>query len=267
MGNYQQPHVPSADDKINWAENNGALMLIFPTAVKLAVPTQHGETDMVQAKIVRLEDGRVWENGAIFPTALVNQTRAAAPDGMVLGRLGQGQNTKGNAPWILQPHTAEDVARADAWIAANPVNQYQNAAPAQQQWGGQQGPPAPAASQAWGAPATPASPAPATGGWGAPAAPQAPAPAWGAPAPADTTQAGWGAPAPAAPSAPAAPAQSQFDGQWGGAAPTPPPAVNPVDPGLVEALRRKGQVLPPGTSHESALGIWALVQGQPDVTA
>jgi hypothetical protein len=262
VGNhYQQPHVPSADDKIVWAENNGALMLIFPTAVKTGVPTQHGECDMVQAKIVRLEDGRVWENGAIFPTALVNQTRAAAPDGMVLGRLGQGQNTKGNAPWILQPHTAEDVARADAWIAANPVNQYQNAAPAQQ-WGGQQGPPASAPASAWGAPATPASPAPGTGGWGAPA------PAQQVP---NVAAAGWGAPAPAAPSAPAAPAQSQFDGQWGGAAPTPPPVaaapVTPVDPGLAEALRRKGQTLPPGTSHESALGIWALVQNQPDVTA
>lgn len=111
-------------------------------------------------------------------------------------------------------------------------------APASNAWGTQN---APAAN--WGGPAPAASPAPATGGWGAPpAAPQAPA--WGAPVP---------APAPAAAPAPA----------W-----TPPPApVAPaIDPGLLEALRKKGYGPEQFTDQAQAEQAWAIVGGQPDVT-
>lgn len=265
MGDYQQPHVPNSDDKFVPAENNGALLLIFPTQVQTGITTKHGEADAVHAKIVRLNDGRVWENAMIFPTALVNQTRHAVPDGMVLGTLGQGNNTKGSAPWILLPHTAEDEAKADAWRAANPVQQY--AQPAQQQaaapqWGGAPTP-SPAAP-AWGAPASPASPAPATGGWGAPA-PQDAAPQWGAQqAQTNTASAGWGAPAPAAPSAPAAPAPAPSPAAPAWGAP-PAPQQPTIDPGLVEALRKKGVNVPPTATQQEAEQAWAIYQNQPDV--
>lgn len=165
MSQFQQPGI--GGDKFTAAEHNGALLLFFPTDYRTDIPTQHGTADAVESKIVNLDTGQVLENTMVFGRALVGQLKNAAPDGMVLGRLGQGQNTKGNPPWMLFSHTEQDVARAEAWIAANPVTKF-----AQPQ--AQSAPPTPPAPGGWGAPApAPASPAPATGGW----TPQAPAPA------------------------------------------------------------------------------------------
>lgn len=232
MSQFAQPGIANPEDKIVWGDSLGALLLFFPTRLDTKIPTQHGETDAVAAKVVRLEDGRVWENGMVFPTALVTQLKGAIPDGMVLGRLGQGENKKGNAPWLLQPHTAEDVAKAEAWLAANPRNQFQQA-PAPQ---------APPTQGGWGAPATPAAPV-----WGG-QAPAAPAPTqggWGQAAPAPA-QGGWNAPAPAAPSAPA----------WGTPAPAPvaPPAP-PLDPQLVAFLESKQFQIQPGMTAEYLIDI------------
>lgn len=232
MATFQQPGISSPEDKFAPNENNGALLLFFPTTLQQGVKTAHGETDAVGARVVRLNDGRVWDNAMIFSIALVTQLRGAVPDGMVLGTLGQGENTKGNPPWLLRPHTEAEVARAEQWLAANPRIQ-QAAAPA-----------APPTPPAWNAPATPAAPQ-----WGgqASAAPAPQAGGWQQAAPAPAQQGGWGAPAPAAPSAPpVAPA---------------PPAGPPADPGLVAALTAKGCPVPPGISHEDALKLWALYGG------
>lgn len=245
MSNFQQPGISNPEDKFVPAENNGALLLFFPTQVQQQIKTAHGEADAVHATVVRLNDGRVYDNALIFPQALVTQLRGAVPDGMVLGTLGQGENKKGNPPWLLLPHTEQDVQVAEQWIAANPRNQFsqpqaQAAPPAAPAWNAQQAPAAPA----WGGQATPAPPANAApyDPWGGVQA-TPPAPAAG----------GWGAPA-AAVTPPAA------------AAPAPTVASSPViNPGLVEALRKKGVNLPPNSTQESAEGIWALVGGNPDV--
>lgn len=239
MSQFQQPGISNPEDKFVPAENNGALLLFFPTQLQTGVKTAHGEADAVACRIVRLNDGRVYDNALIFPTALVTQLKAAVPDGMVLGTLGQGENTKGNPPWLLRPHTEADVAVAEAWLAANPRQQF--AQPQAQA-------PAPAATPAWGAP--PPSGQPAQGGWGAPApAPVSPAPAtggWGSPPAQAPAQNGWGAPSAAPAPAPVTPApaavgeQGQFAGQWGGAAPAPAPAGPQIDPGLVAALQARG---------------------------
>lgn len=172
MNQFQQPAISNPDDKFVAAEHNGQLLLFFPTQLQQAIATAHGTADAVNTKVVNLDTGRVLDNALIFATALVTQLKNAVPDGMVLGRLGQGQNTKGNPPWLLSPHTDADVATAEAYLAANPRNQF-----GQPQT--QQAPPTPpAATPAWGGPAPTVSPAPATGGWGAPVAP-APAPAAG----------------------------------------------------------------------------------------
>lgn len=259
MSQFQQPGISNPEDKFAPHENNGALLLFFPTAFQAQVKTAHGDTDAVTARVVRLNDGRVYDNAMIFSTALVTQLKSAIPDGMVLGTLGQGVNTKGSPPWLLSPHTEADVAMAEQWLAANPrISQppVQAAAPA----------------STWGAPAVP----PTQGGWGAPATPAAPqwggqapapaAPAQYSPVQAQATGNGWGAPAPAAPSAPA-PEQGQFPGQWGGAAPVAPPVQAPpvqgaVDPGLVAALMAKGIPVTPGMTQAAAEGIWAVVGGQ-----
>ena len=234
MSQFQQPGISNPEDKFVPAENNGALLLFFPTQLQTQVKTAHGEADAVAARIVRLNDGRVYDNALIFPTGLVTQLKGAVPDGMVLGTLYQGENTKGNPPWLLRPHNEQEVQQAEAWLAANPRNQFQSA-------------PAPApAAPAWGAPPA----APAGNGWGAPAAP----------APATSGGASWGAPAPAAAAPPAAPAPAPTaTSSWGAQAPSG------VDPGLVEALRKKGVNLPPNSTQESAESIWAIVGGNPDV--
>lgn len=233
MSQFQQPAISNPEDKFVAAQHAGALLLFFPTRFHSQIKTSNGETDAVSARIVNLNTGQVLEDSMIFGSALVPQLKAAVPDGMVLGVLGQGENKKGNPPWLLFPHTEQQVQVAEQWLAANPRNQFgqppaqqQAPAPAQGGWG-QQGPTGAPAQGGWGAPApAPASPAPATGGWGNPAPAAAPAP----------QQGGWGAPAPAA----APPAQGQFEGQWGNAAPAPAPAAPQIDPGLVAALQQRG---------------------------
>lgn len=239
MSNFQQPGISSPEDSFKPNENNGALLLFFPTRLDTGIKTAHGESDAVAARVVRLNDGRVWDNALIFSTALVTQLKGAIPDGMVLGTLGQGENTKGNPPWLLRPHNDQDVATAEAWMAANPRIQQ---APQ---------PAAPAGAPAWNAPATPA--APQWGGAPAPAAAPA-APAWGAPAPAATPPAtGWGG-APADAVNPAA-------AGWGAPAPAPaaPPAPAAFDPNAAAAaLQAKGVALPPGTTVEQLQQLAAM---------
>lgn len=230
MSQFQQPAISNPEDKFVAAEHNGALLLFFPSELQLAIPTAHGTSDAVKTRIVNLNTGRVIDNALVFATALVTQLRAAVPDGMVLGRLGQGTNTKGNPPWLLSPHTEPEVAVAEAWLAANPRGQFSQ-------------------PQAQAAPPTPAAYAapPIQQGWSPqPSAPAAPAPATG----------GWGSPAPQA-------EQGQFAGQWGGAAPVAPPApVSDVPQGLVDALAAKGINLRPGATRAEAEGIWAVVGNQ-----
>ena len=248
MSQFQQPGI--GGDKFEAANHNGHLLLFFPSAFRADVPTQNGVADCVDTKIVDLDTGQVLNDAKVWGKAMVPQLKGAVPDGMVLGRLGQGQGKAGNnPPWILHPHTEQEVAVAERYLAANPRNQFQNgpaAAPA----------PAPAAAPAqggWGAPAGPQQ-----GGWGAPqgagqAQPAGPTPAATAPA-----QGGWGSPAPA-------PAQ----GGWGGAAPAPAPEPDPTTyEEFVAAFRRKG--VPDAqvaqlASPEQAAQLWALVKGQPNV--
>jgi hypothetical protein len=181
----QQPGI--GGDKFTAAEHNGALLLFFPSSFRSDIPTQHGTADAVEARVVNLDTGQVMENTMIFGRALVGQLKGAAGTGdEVLGRLGQGQNTKGNPPWMLFSYSEQDYAKYEAWLKANPQGPQQPAPPtpsasAPQATGGwqPQGGPAPAATPAWNQPA-PAAP---QAQWNAPAAAPAPA-AWTPPAPA-----------------------------------------------------------------------------------
>lgn len=210
MSQFQQPGI--GGDKFEAANHNGHLLLFFPSAFRAQVQTSNGSADCVDTRIVDLDTGQVLDDAKVWGKAMVPQLKGAVPDGMVLGRLAQGQGKAGNnPPWILQPHTEQDVYRAEQWIAANPRNQF---------------------GQPQAAPSTP--PAYGQQGWGNPAASPA------------TGTGGWGAPAPAAQSA-----QSQFEGQWpaqaappaaqgGWGAPPAPAAAPQIDPGLVAALQSRG---------------------------
>lgn len=240
-----QPAIPNADDKWTAAEHNGSLLLFFPTEVRRGIKTSNGDADAVScSRVVNLNTGRILHNTLIFGTALVPNIGGGAPDGVVLGRLGQGEGKPGQSkPWILLPHDENELRMAQDWLARDAQGQLQQP----------QGPPTPAAQGGWGQQAqAPAygSPAPATGGWGQQAAPA-------------PQQGGWGAPAPAAPS------PAPQGGGWGNPAPAPePPApVAPagVHPGLVEALRKKGVTLQPGQTQQDAESIWGYVANNPDV--
>lgn len=227
MSQFNQPGISNPEDKFTAAEHNGALLLFFPTEFRSQIPTTNGTTDAVQTKIVNLNTGRVMNDSLVFGSALIPQLKAAVPDGMVLGVLGQGENKKGNPPWLLFPHSEQHVQVAEAWLAANPRGQFQQAAPVA----------AP--------PTAPAYNAPATGGWGQ----QAPA---AAPAPQATG--GWNQQAPVQ-----APVAQQAPSAWSAPAPAAAPAV---DPALVTALANKGITLQPGTTQQAAEQLWAMVGGQ-----
>lgn len=262
MSQFMQPGI--GGDKFEAAKHNGHLLLFLPSSYDQNIPTVNGAADAITTRIVDLDTGEVLNDAKVWGKAMVPQLKGAVPDGMVLGRIAQGQSKGGNnPPWLIQPHTEQDVPRAESWLAANPRNQFGQPAaqaPAPQQGGWGQAPSGQPAQGGWGAPApAPASPAPATGGWGAPAPQQG---GWGNP-PAQTpppAQGGWGAPAAAAGPGPAAPApaptatgdQGQFAGQWGNAAPAPQ-----VDPGLVEALVARGVPREQIVSQQQAEGIAA----------
>lgn len=230
--NIQQPAIPNAEDKWSAAEHVGNLLLFFPTEVRRQIKTSNGDSDAVScSRVVNLETGRVLHDTLIFGTALVPNIGGGAPDGVVLGRLGQGEGKPGQSkPWILLPHDENELRLAQEWLARDAQGQLQQP----------QGPPT---QGGYGAPAT--------GGWGQQAAPS-PAPAtggWGAPAPAPA-QNGWGAPAPAA----ASPAPQA--GGWGSPAPAPQPSI---DPGLVAALQQRGVDPAQLHSQEQAEGIAAAM--------
>lgn len=233
---FSQPSS-AGGDTFNAADHNGHLLLVYPKSYQDEVQTKNGLSSAAEVDIVVVDkpgpDGKplFFHNARLFG----NLARSVRNDlgGQVLGRLGQGPNTRGTPPWILTNFTDQDAAMAGTAHAqyqqglfkptenpmqqpapaAAPAQQWtppptQQAVPAQQQW--QQAPPAVA-------------PAPQQQQWQ-----QQPAPA------------PYGAPAPAGP--PAAPA------------PAPEPAGG-VDPALVQFLAGHGITLPPGANQQQAEAI------------
>ena len=57
----------------------------------------------------------------VFPKLLQSQLRSQIGK-KVLGRLGQGSAKPGqSAPWLLNEASADDIAKAEAWVRANPA--------------------------------------------------------------------------------------------------------------------------------------------------
>lgn len=194
MGYAQPAAQTSFNLKEHGQEYLGKLLLIWPTNVMRNVQTAQGICDTVVEADIAVIDKADPATGQpeyltgirLWWTVLVNQTKNEV-GGKVLGRLGQGANTKGSPPWLLLDYTPQDAALAEQYEAAFPRN-----APAQpsaggqsqgngtQPWQGQQQappPPPPNAAQAgWGAPAAappPPAPAPAAAATWTPSAPPA----------------------------------------------------------------------------------------------
>lgn len=220
---YSQPS--GQGDKFEPVEHNGHLLLFFPIRYNPEETTKFGASTSANTDIIDVDTGKVILDAKVFGN-LANSLRNDCGGGVVLGRLGQGVNTKGNPPWILNPFDpTTDPPRADPLLAQYKAGQFkQPAAPAQSS-----APASPAANQQYPAPAATAPAAPAQ--WQAQSS---------APVQTGAPQAGWNAPPPAA--APAPP-------------PAPAPAAPAVDPNLVAFLAQRGVTVTPGMDQATCEAI------------
>ncbi len=122
-------------DQFDPKEHHGRLLLIYPKAYNPAEPTKFGESPAADADVVvvdapngavTLKDARLFGNLA---KSVRNQVGTGQP---VLGRLGQGENTKGNPPWIILDATqnSQDVALAGPAHAAYQAGEFTPPQPA-----------------------------------------------------------------------------------------------------------------------------------------
>ena len=111
--------IPSPSDGITWADNNGALLIIRPTAIEAGIQTSYGSADAVRANVWVVDGpnaGEVHDDTLVFPKLLQSQLKSRINQ-VVLGRLGQGVGKPGqSAPWMLNEPTQQDVQTGmQAW--------------------------------------------------------------------------------------------------------------------------------------------------------
>lgn len=117
---FQAPAAPSGG--IDLKAHLQALILVEPISLEEKVSTVHGPSDAIKANVHVLDGPGAPESYSetlIFPKILVGQLKSAIGQ-KVLGRLGQGTAKAGqSAPWILNEASADDIAKAEAWVAQN----------------------------------------------------------------------------------------------------------------------------------------------------
>lgn len=90
------------------------------------IPTKHGNKDAVSTDVVVLAEAKgqktdVYSRALIFQGYLVGALKEKAGTGRrVLAVIGQGENKKGNAPWILVPATDAQKKIARDYLASVP---------------------------------------------------------------------------------------------------------------------------------------------------
>lgn len=182
---FSQP--AGGGDSFTPAEHFGNLVLIYPKSYNPEETTTKGVTKSADADVVVIDklgpDGQplAFRDVRLFGNLAYNVRFLTEPNGSprkYLGRIGQGENTRGTPPWILIKWTDADVAMATPVAAAFEAGQFAVATPNPMQ------PPAPAT------PATAPTTAPA---WAPPV--QAAA----TPTPAAAPPAQWTPPPPVAP--------------------------------------------------------------------
>lgn len=178
---FSQP--AAGGDTFTPADHFGKLLLIFPKSYDPAMKTSNGDSAAADVDLIVVDSPDPATGKPLFFSGarlFGNLAKSVRNDlgGQVLGRLGQGPNTRGTPPWILTNFTDADAAMATPLLGQYqqglfkpPANPNPMAAA-----------PSPAAPQTWAPPATVAPPAPA-GQWQPPvAAPTAPAAPVAAPA-------------------------------------------------------------------------------------
>lgn len=118
-----QAPASATGDIIELKKVNGALLHITAHELVANVQTKFGPSDAVRADVAVLdgpEKGTIYHNALFFPAVLRRQLEPSIgkTDNAVLGRLGQGTAKSGqDAPWILNPPTAEDMATGTKYEA------------------------------------------------------------------------------------------------------------------------------------------------------
>lgn len=119
MSEFVSASAPSGGIKFD--EYKGSLLIIEPLSVEVGIQTAFGTADAVKANVHALTgptESDDYDETLIFPKVLAGQLKSNIGK-RVVGRLGQGTAKPGqSAPWVLEPATAEDLTKAQAWLEA-----------------------------------------------------------------------------------------------------------------------------------------------------
>lgn len=126
---------PSAGgDKFEPGDYNGRLLLLYPKSYNPNETTKFGPSTSADVDVIVVDaidpatgTPTYKHNARVFGN-LANSVRDSI-GAVVLGRLGQGPNTKGNPPWRLGEHTNADQALAQPHHDAYTRGQFKQADP------------------------------------------------------------------------------------------------------------------------------------------
>ena len=104
---------------ITWADHKGALLIVEPLSVETGIQTSFGAADAVKANVHVLtapDQTEDYPDCLVFPKLLASQLKGQIGS-KVVGRLGQGTAKPGqSAPWLLEPASEDDLAKAKEWL-------------------------------------------------------------------------------------------------------------------------------------------------------
>lgn len=105
---------------ITWSDHKGALLILEPLSYEEGINTAFGTADAVKANIWVLngpDSADEFPEALVFPKLLASQLKSQIGN-KVVGRVGQGVAKPGqSAPWILEPATPDDIAKAQAYLS------------------------------------------------------------------------------------------------------------------------------------------------------
>lgn len=110
-------------DRLNLADVNGHVVLIYVKAFEPEITTSMGSASAVRLDVVDLDTGDHYLDVLWFAKVIVSKLRDLAGQAPVLAQITQGTAKPGqSAPWELTDASASDkaTAAAAAWLAANP---------------------------------------------------------------------------------------------------------------------------------------------------
>lgn len=106
-------------DQFDLKALNGSLLLFTVKEETQEIDTKFGPQTAIRADVAVLDGpnkGDVVADTLVFPRVLKGQLRGSV-GGKVLGRLGQGENKKGNPPWQLSAPTDADKETGRKYLA------------------------------------------------------------------------------------------------------------------------------------------------------